>query len=157
MKTKLIQENNPRIQCTKCGKWRRLFLTNGKQTMYGGDSEDGCICVDCVGKTKLIQKIKKEYVEKVVDILRAVHVHGVDGDFDGCDGLDKDPQSMSVQTATKKISKIIESTISQTKQELVEEIEKWLNENKYPERNGTSLNNVCYEDLIRLLEDLNKK
>lgn len=58
MKTKLIQENNPRIQCTKCGKWRRLFLTSGKQTMYGGDSEDGCICVDCVGKTKLIQKIK---------------------------------------------------------------------------------------------------
>lgn len=65
---------------------------------------------------------KTELTEKIIDILRCVHVHGVDGDFDGCDGLDKDPQSMSVQTATKKLSRIMNQAISQTRQELIGEI-----------------------------------
>jgi hypothetical protein len=53
------------------------------------------------------EKMKRE----ILDILRSVHVHGVDGDFDGCDRLDKDPHSMSIQTATKKIAHIITQII----------------------------------------------
>lgn len=64
----------------------------------------------------------KEMEEKIVDILRAVHVHGVDGDFDGCDSPEKDPPSMSIQTALKKIKRLNNKSCkqfqSQTKKEL---------------------------------------
>lgn len=75
---------------------------------------------------KTLEEIKIEREEKVIDILRAVHVHGVDGDFDGCDGLDKDPQSLSVQTATKKITKIldhaIQSAVEEREKEIIEKL-----------------------------------
>lgn len=95
-------------------------------------------------KTKLIQKIKEDFEVR----FRHYDVWQENGETKGVTVND---------IFSDELWNFIESAISQSKEELVEEIEKWLNENKYPERNGTSLNNVCYEDLIRLLEDLNKK
>lgn len=44
---------NPRIQCCVCGKWRRLLLKNGKQTMFGGDSTCGDVCTYCMADPKV--------------------------------------------------------------------------------------------------------
>lgn len=58
-------------------------------------------------KTKMIEEKKQELLE----ILRAVHVHGYDKDFDEMDYLDEEIPSMSVQTALKKIIKSLQDAI----------------------------------------------
>lgn len=48
-------DDNPRLQCERCGKWRRL-ITRGKQCMFPytadmdgfkGDRDYWCICTWC--------------------------------------------------------------------------------------------------------------
>ena len=34
----------------KTGKWRRIYLRDGKQTVYGGDSDCGEVCVYCIAE-----------------------------------------------------------------------------------------------------------
>lgn len=49
-------EENPRHQCCVCGKWRRIHLLDGDQSVYGGDSTCGDICVECAKKMCLEQR-----------------------------------------------------------------------------------------------------
>lgn len=44
---------NPRVQCHVCGKWLRQYIKGedgqvNVSTMFGGDSDCGCICVYCI-------------------------------------------------------------------------------------------------------------
>jgi hypothetical protein len=59
--------DNPRLQCEKCGKWRRL-ITKGEQCMFYwapehddfvGDTVYQNICVWCVDEIKAAFKVQE--------------------------------------------------------------------------------------------------
>lgn len=64
------------------------------------------------GKIEPFPPLSEEMEWEIVDILRAVHVHGVDGDFDETDYPEHDPPSMSIQTAEKKILAFLHKHLS---------------------------------------------